>query len=130
MSQYHAVVWLDHKEARVFHFNTEEVEKTVVHPDHPNVNLHHKSGATGSGNAKEDQHYYHEVVEALSGAEAILILGPAQAKLELFKHIQHHDKNVVEKIVAVESSDHPSDGQILKYARQYFVAVDRMLPQV
>ena len=30
MSHYHAVVWIDHREARVFHFSPTEVDKLVV----------------------------------------------------------------------------------------------------
>jgi hypothetical protein len=30
MSHYHAVVWLDHREARVIHFNPAEAEEAVV----------------------------------------------------------------------------------------------------
>ncbi|MGE0200771.1 MAG: translational machinery protein [Candidatus Melainabacteria bacterium] len=130
MSEYHAVVWLDHNEARVFHINAMDAEKTVIHPDHPARHLHHKSGATGSGNAREDQHYYDEVLQALDGASAILVMGPGQAKLSLFKHAQQHHKALADKVLSVESSDHPSDGQVIKHARQYFVAADRMLPQI
>jgi hypothetical protein len=34
MSQhhYHAVVWIDHHEARVFHFSSNDVERLVLHP--------------------------------------------------------------------------------------------------
>jgi hypothetical protein len=32
---YHAVVWIDHHEARVFHFGLTDVEQLVLHPDHP-----------------------------------------------------------------------------------------------
>ena len=32
MSHYHAVVWIDHREAKVFHFSPTEVEKLVLHP--------------------------------------------------------------------------------------------------
>lgn len=32
---YHAVIWIDHREARVFHFNPTEVEKLTLHPDDP-----------------------------------------------------------------------------------------------
>lgn len=76
----------------------------------------------------EDQHYYHEVVEALAGTREILIVGPGHAKLELIKHIHAHDHGVVDKVVGVETVDHPGDGQLVAYARKYFVAKDRMLP--
>jgi hypothetical protein len=32
-------------------------------------------------------------------------------------------------IVGVETVDHPSDGQLVAYARRCFKAEDRMLPQ-
>jgi hypothetical protein len=65
---------------------------------------------------------------ALAGASEILIVGPGQAKLELIKHINAHDHAVVDKVVGVETVDHPGDGQLVAYARKYFVARDRMLP--
>jgi hypothetical protein len=32
-------------------------------------------------------------------------------------------------IVGVETVDHPSDAQLVAYARKYFIAADRMQPQ-
>jgi stalled ribosome rescue protein Dom34 len=127
MSHYHAVVWLDHSEAHVMHFTAEDVEKSVVHPAKKHVNLHSKSGVIGSGRSAEDQHYYHGIVEALKGAQEILVVGPAHAKLNLIKHIHAHDHAMVERVVGVETVDHPSDAQVVAYARKYFVAKDRML---
>ncbi len=63
----------------------------------------------------------------LDGATEILIVGPGHAKLELIKHIHSHDHGVVDKVVGVETVDHPSDAQLVAYARKYFVAKDRML---
>jgi len=31
MAHYHAVIWIDHSEAHVFHFTPEEVEKLTAH---------------------------------------------------------------------------------------------------
>lgn len=83
----------------------------------------------GSGRQAEDKTYYHAVVEALKGAQEILVVGPAQAKLHLIKHIQAHDQGMADKVVGVETIDHPSDAQLVAYARKYFVAKDRMLAQ-
>ena len=127
MSHYHAVVWLDHSEAHVMHISPDDVEKSVVHPAHPHKKLHSKSGAVGAGKAAEDHTYYHAVVEALKGAEEILVVGPAQAKLQLIKHMHAHDQGIAAKVVGVESIDHPTDGQLVAYARKYFVAKDKML---
>ena len=129
MSHYHAVVWLDHSEAHVMHISPDDVEKSVVHPAKPHLRLHSRNGTLGAGRAPEDKGYYHAVVEALMGAQEILVVGPAQAKLQLVKHIHAHDHAMVDKIVGVETVDHPSDGQLVAYARKYFVAKDRMLSQ-
>ena len=126
MSFSHAVVWLDHSEAHVLHFNDEAAEAEKVRARSSHQHQHHKKGATGSGHAAEDQKYYHEVADAVSDAKEILIVGPAGAKLALMKHMQKHDADVAEKVVGIESIDHPSDGQLLAYARHYFVKVDNL----
>lgn len=128
MSHYHAVVWLDHSEAHVMHISLDDVEKSIVHPAKPHSHLHAKSGTVGAGRQAEDKSYYHAIVEALSGAQEILVVGPAQAKLQLIKHIHAHDQAMADKVIGVETIDHPSDAQLVAYARKYFVAKDRMLP--
>jgi hypothetical protein len=126
---FHAVVWIDHHEARVFHFNADDAERAVVHPEHPTRHIHHKAHSIGSGHAAEDQAFFHAVLEAIGSAGAVLIGGPANAKHELFKHIQHHSPQLLPRIAAVETLDHPSDGELLAHARKYFHAADRMAPQ-
>lgn len=134
MSHYHAVVWIDHAEAHVMHVGADDVESSIVRPKNPHQKIHHKrgndkGGAVSHGKNPEDQDYYHAVVEALKGAQEVLVLGPANAKLNLIKHIQAHDAQMADKIIGVESADHPTDGQVVAYARKYFAAADRMRPQ-
>jgi hypothetical protein len=130
MSHFHTVVWLDHAEAHVMHFSPEEVEKQTIRPADAHKNLHIKSGPrAGSGKALEDQKYYHDIAHALEGASEILVVGPANAKLQLIKHIHAHDHGLVDKILGVETVDHPSDAQVVAYARKYFLAKDQMLFQ-
>lgn len=130
MKHNHAIVWIDHHEAKIFFVEAHEVEKIKVLPEHPHSKVHLGGSADKGKKLKEDQHYYHHVVEAVKDAAEILIVGPAQAKLELMKHISGHDAKVLNKVVGVESVDHPSDGQIIKYARDYFKVADRMFSQV
>jgi stalled ribosome rescue protein Dom34 len=127
MSHYHALVWIDHLEAHVMHISPDAVEKSVVHPHNPHHKVHSTAGTLGSGRVADDKDYYHRVVQALEGATEILIVGPAQAKLQLVKHIHNHDPAMVSKLVGVETVDHPSDGQLVAYARKYFHAKDQML---
>jgi len=127
MSHYHAVVWLDHSEAHVMHISPDDVEKSVVHPAKPHTHLHARSGTVGSGRQIEDKAYYHAIADALKGAQEILVVGPAQAKLQLIKHIHAHHHAMADLVVGVETVDHPTDGQLVAYARKYFLARDQML---
>jgi stalled ribosome rescue protein Dom34 len=125
----HAVVWIDQHEARVFHVSPTDVERLVLHPDHPTRHIHHKANEIGSGHTSADQTYLHAVTAAIADAGAVLITGPASAKTELVKHIHRHDPRLMNIIVGVETVDHPSDGQLVAYARSYFHGTDRMAPQ-
>lgn len=44
MSHFHAVAWLDHREAHVLHFTRDEAERTLVHGQR--VHLHHKDSSS------------------------------------------------------------------------------------
>jgi stalled ribosome rescue protein Dom34 len=127
MSHYHAIVWLDHVEAHVMHVSPDDVEKSLIQPQNQHHKLHSRAGTLGDGRAREDQDYYHRIAEALKGASELLIVGPAQAKLQLLKHIHAHDPELVKNIVGVETVDHPTDAQLVAYARKYFLAKDKML---
>ena len=126
MSFNHAVVWLDHSEAHIMNFNAEEAEAKHIQSQSKHKNLHSKSSGPGSGNAPENKAYYHEVGAGVAAAREILVVGPSSAKLFLIKHLEKHDPAIAAKVVGVETVDHPSDGQLLAYARHYFVAADRM----
>lgn len=130
MQHYHAVVWLDHREARVFFFNRDAVEEVDLGARSPNHHLHHRAGSVAGKRSPEDKHFFHEIVQALKPAKEWLILGPGSAKLELVKHVHSHDHALSDHIVGVESADHPSDKQIVAHARTYFKSADRMRPQV
>jgi stalled ribosome rescue protein Dom34 len=121
VSHYHAVVRLDHSEAHILYFTPDEVEAAQIQSKLPHKHLHAKLTLHETPHAESG--YYHEVVGALRGAKEILVCGPGTADLELIKHIRKRAPSVV----AVETVDHPSDGQLLKYAHHYFKAADRLI---
>ena len=125
----HAVIWIDHHEARIFHFNAQESEAVVVHPAHPVRHIHHKANSIGSGHAAEDQHFLHSVADAIAPAIHVLIVGPASAKTELVKHIDMHAHAMKRLIEGVEPMDHAADGEIVDHARKFFRADHQMAPR-
>ncbi len=123
----HTVVWIDHREARIFHFNAVDAEKVLLRVDHP-THLHHKANTIGSGHAAEDQHFYERVTASIADAALVLITGPANAKTELVKHIERHSPQLRAKIAGIETVDHPTEGQLLDHARRFFTA-DHLAPR-
>ena len=128
------VVWIDHKEAHVFHVQPETIghvqpepidETTIRSPQH----LFHRH-PKGRGETKEHPEdatrFFHEVASSLEGSDAVLIVGPSSAKLEFLRYVQDHEQGLRAKVVGVETVDHPTDREIVAYARRYFKGSDRM----
>jgi stalled ribosome rescue protein Dom34 len=122
----HAVIWIDHKEARVFHVHPDANDETTVLAPQHHIHRHPK----GRGEAREhpdDAHrFFGEVARTVDAVDALLIVGPSSAKLEFFKYLHEHERGLASKVVGVESADHPTDGEIVARARTYFKASDRM----
>lgn len=130
MQNYHAVVWLDHREARLFFFDRHSVREIDLKSTNPDAHLHHRAGSLSGKRAPEDQDFHHRIVEALKPATEWLFVGPGSAKLELVKHIHKHDPQFNDRVIGIETADHPTDNQIVAHARAYFKAADRMRPQL
>ena len=129
-AHFHALVWIDHREAKVLYFDADSSQSVTVHNSHAHQNLHHKANSTDSGHVPVDKEYLHRVVAELATAGAILIVGPGSAKSELRTYLQQQYAKLAAKVSAVESIDHPTEGQLLAHARKFFVADDRMHSQV
>jgi stalled ribosome rescue protein Dom34 len=127
---YHAIVWIDHQQAKVFQFNATEVDSTSVRSSHPHQHIHHKANAGDSGHVSVDHEFFERVAQALMHAGAILITGPANAKQELLAHIERAHPELGKRISGTETLDHPSDGQLIALARKFFKADDRMHSQL
>jgi len=121
MNARHAAIWIDHKEAKIFFIEAGTTE--TVHP-HKHIEHPHREDA-GKHDAVADS-YFHAVLHEVRESEEILVVGPSTAKLHFMKHAHKHDPLIADKIIGVETVDHPSDGQVLKYAKQYFYEKDRL----
>jgi stalled ribosome rescue protein Dom34 len=119
-THFHAIVWIDHSQAKVFHIGLSGGDEVVLHPHMPTRHLHHKANSIGSGHAGFDKEFLAQVMNAVSDAGEILIIGPAGAKTELAKFIREKHTDIGSRIVAVQAADHPTDREIVAYAKQYF----------
>ena len=123
----HAVVWIDHHEARIFRFDGEVSENThhIIKDHHSPEHLHHR-GNSGASHVPLNHEYLDKVAMDIADARAILIVGPSSAKHEFYKRIEERHKELLNQIVGVETLDHPGDGALLAHAAKSFRAAERM----
>lgn len=138
-----AGVWIDHKQATVVLFSDagREFKKIAFDIGQPL----YKPGGGRSKNtftrndfvaedklerkvASDRKDYYADVLAALRGASAVLILGPGEAKGELGKQIQA--KKVRGLVVESETADKMTDSQLAAKVSQHFAIAPARKPSV
>jgi stalled ribosome rescue protein Dom34 len=128
MSHSHAIVWMDSREANVFQFSADDVERQRIRSHNPFRKIHHKAGVIGAGHVHLDHRYFEEIAEALSGVQEWLLTGPGTAKDEMARHIEQHLPDLKRTLCGLQTSDHPTDGELVDQARRNFKRIDRMRP--
>ena len=123
---FHAVVWIDHKQARILHFNVDEADRAVVR-DHVARDLHAREPRTGH-RIEENKPFFEDVAAAIADAGAVLIVGPAQEKDFFAKFLAVKHPAIRAHVEGIEKADHPTDGELIDFARRYAKATDRMRP--
>lgn len=123
---YHAAVWVDHQQAKVFHLTAHEVEKDAVHNDAPAHHIHRKADHARLGKTPLEPAFMKEIAELLAGAQAILLAGPGLARTELMAFLKASYPAIADNVWDNQAIDHPTDAQIVAAARSYFGGADRM----
>lgn len=123
-----AIVWMDSREARVFRFSIDDVEHQHIRSRRPFRRIHHRAGAIGAGHAHLDRGYFEDIAAALAGVQEWVLTGPGIAKSEMARHVGQHLPDLQRTLRGLETSDHPTDGELVDQARWAFRRIDRMLP--
>ena len=122
----HAVVWIDHQEARIFHVHPEMADESrVLSPQH-HIHRHPKSRGEPREHPDDARGFFDDVARRLDGIDSVLIVGPASARNEFITFVHEKHPQLVSKVVGVEAADHPTGREIVAHARTYFKASDRM----
>lgn len=127
MSIPHAAVWLDRDEARIFHIDRASFERTGVQVKH-HLRPPTKTGAHAELHraVAEEHPFFDDIASHLSDVEEVLVVGPADTKLEFVEYVKTHHKDLARKLVGVEACDHPTDGELVAEVRKHFLALDRV----
>ncbi|WP_374433079.1 hypothetical protein [Inhella sp.] len=119
MSLFHAVLWLDHHEAKLLQFDADHVEAERLRAHSHHTKQH--------GSAVRSEHeFFAEVCAALQGITEVLVTGSRTAQADFRHYLEKHRPQQVGQVVGYESVDQLSDKQLVALARQYFVKHDRM----
>ncbi|RQO59829.1 hypothetical protein DBR47_10680 [Paucibacter sp. KBW04] len=119
MSTFHAVVWLDHQQAKVLQFDAEHVQAEKI-----KAHSHHTKQRASA--VRTEHEFFGEVVDALNGITEVLIVGSSTAQADFKHYVEKHRAAAAKQIVAYETVDHPTDNQLIAFARKYFLKYDRM----
>ena len=126
MSYAHAILWLDHRDARVIAYSGETSTESHIRSDEPEQRVHHKAGSIGSGHAADDHRFFDEIAESLAGIREVLIAGPGNAKTAFQTYIEDHHVDLAKRVVGIETVDHPTDPELLAHARKSFTSIDQL----
>ena len=124
----HAVVWLDQEQAKIFFFDRDAFDEKDFHAPKHHITSHAKHRENHHPReSREQKEFFDSVAKTLATVDEVLVLGPGVAKTQLLKHFHLRDPKIAEKVLAVETSDHPTPGQIVAHARHYFQGKDQLL---
>ena len=116
----HAVVWIDHRVAKVFYLGLETSDELTISADLETEHLHHKANTIGSGKTLDDPTFFPRIEEALKSSKAILIVGPGNEKTLLLKYLEERRHAVEGREIRTEACDHPTDREIIALGRRHF----------
>jgi hypothetical protein len=116
----HAVVWIDHRTAKIFYLGLDSADERKIDAKLENEHLHHKANTIGSGKTHDDPTFFPRIDEALAHCEAVLLVGPGNEKILLLKHLGESSGSHKGRDLHAEPADHPSDREIIALGRRHF----------
>lgn len=134
------VIHLDHHRTDAYLLDGETVDHAVLLPHGvwgSGENLSHRHDRDIAGQkAPRDYDYLTRIMEAMEGADAVLLLGHGTGESDmrqlLLAHVRRHRPDLLERLVGVETlaiAD-PSEGQLLAVAREHFGNLPHRRPLV
>ena len=119
MTTIHAVVHVDHQTAQVLQFDAEHVQSQKI-----KTHTHH-TRQHGS-KVRTEHEFFGHVCDALAGIAEVLVTGSHTALADFRHYVEKHRPETARRIVGYESTDRPTEHQLVALARKYFLEYDRM----
>lgn len=119
MSVFRAVVLIDHHKAQVLRLDAEHVQAERIKA-HEHFTRQHGS------EVRSEHEFFADVCDALTGITDVLVVGSHTAQADFRRYVDKHRVALAKQIVGWQVVDHPTEGQLLALAREYFIAHDGM----
>ncbi len=113
----HAVVFVDHHNAQVVQFGTEQADEHQLH-EPLSLTRQHASGV------RSEHEFFGQVCDALEGIIRVLITGARQALADFQHFVDKHRPQTARHIAGYEVVGHPSVNEMVVIACNYFVQID------
>ncbi len=119
-----AIVWMDSREAHVFRFGAGDLERDQLRADRPFLKVNHRAGAMRAGRPAADLDFLDRIIDSLRGTHLWCLAGPDSTKddlvdyLDKYKDRDGHIAQLRLHLLGVASMDRPSDGDLIRQARQ------------
>jgi stalled ribosome rescue protein Dom34 len=122
MSQLHyAIVWIDHREAKVYRFACYDEPPLKVNSHNSLQRLHHRRGGwEAGGNPTEDHEFFGRIAGTLDQTAQILVTGPGDAKLAFKAYMDQLRPHDASQVMIVEMINHPGDEALYALGREHF----------
>ena len=124
---YHAIVWVNHAEAKVYRFCGDEDVEADLHSHTSLQRLHHsRTGWEAGGNPPDDTEFFGRINRALEHADRTVITGPGNAKSALKAYLDRARPNVDSRVLVVETADDHRN-TLLAVGRKCFGSTPRIV---
>ena len=97
-----AVVWMDHTRAKILRLVPGKLESEQLYSGFPE--------------AFGNERFFQDVVHYLQNMEEIMVAGPGHG--DFLRHLKGNE--IAQKIVAVDTADQVTEGQVFELARLFF----------
>ena len=110
-------IWIDQKEAKLFEFTSEGLRRQTYGSHHTS---HHTHLEDQKDHQLQEHHFFKTLAPHLRTPSEILVLGPGLAKHHFVSFLKEQHPDQAQKVVACENMDHPTEPQIIAFARKSF----------
>jgi stalled ribosome rescue protein Dom34 len=119
MSLFHAVVWIDHHNAKILQFDAAHIELKKVQA-HTHYTRQHGS------EVRDEHEFFGEVSDDLTEIRQIVVAGSHTALSDFRHYVTKHRPHLLAQIIGWELVDHPTEAQLVVMSHKYFVEHDVM----